>query len=432
MRDARLLLAGVAAVYGSNYCTVKLLDEWIGSAPAAATLRFALSLIVLMPVLAHVGRSDSRVFQWPIARDGLEVGVWFALGYVAQALALEVSPAGLQAFLLSLTVVVCPMLEAIFEGKQQPKRVWLAACLSAMGVASLEGGDLGGLGAGAIGLWQPVLFGIGFYRLERSMARHCGGHEEEEGTAAVEEVAAAAMDAVAAAPVAALTLTEPATATAALTSAERTLAAEVSSRLRAEPPAAAEPAIEASAAALALTAWQMVSVLGIALAWLAIDSASPAVFVASCHDALATGIARPEVAAAIFWTGTITTAGCCYAEATAMAKLSSSDAMVIFASEPLWACLFAWLAIGEQMGLSAGVGGALIVSACLVSAHEGSERALNALSTSLTSSADSLRARGDKAAVQLEGGVFGLLGLSPAVAEAIEDIAETVDPNIVQ
>ena len=50
------------------------------------------------------------------------------------------------------------------------------------------------------------------------------------------------------------------------------------------------------------------------------------------------GFSRPEVAAALVWTGTVTTAGCAYLEATAMASLSSADAMVIFASEPCVPC----------------------------------------------------------------------------------------------
>ena len=147
-------------MYGSNYATVKMLDEWVTCAPAAAVLR-SLALLLLIPILLQTSLKEPRVIQWPLARDGLQVGALFALGYCVQAQALEVSPAGLQAFLLSLTVVVCPICESLFEGKRQPMRVWLAALLSALGVAALEGGDIGGLGAGALGLWQPVLLGWG-------------------------------------------------------------------------------------------------------------------------------------------------------------------------------------------------------------------------------------------------------------------------------
>jgi drug/metabolite transporter (DMT)-like permease len=320
---ARLILAGVAAVYGSNYPTVKLLDEWLVCVPAAAVLRFSLAVLLLIPVLLHAARDEPRVLHYPLARDGLEVGFLFGLGYMAQATALEASPAGLQAFLLSLTVIVCPVCESAFEGTRQPMRVWLAALLSAVGVAALEGGDVGGLGAGAIGLWQPVLFGVGFYRLECAMRRHCHPTEQVEVMAAEAEGMAA--EGMAALP----TLEAEFALTAACASSVDacTLERQAAAATRAAP-------IEPSTAALALTAWQMASVLAVAAAWLALDAGGPAAFAGSVYEAFGTSLTRPEVAAALLWTGTVTTAGCAYLEATAMARLSSSDAMVIFASEP--------------------------------------------------------------------------------------------------
>ena len=156
--DARALLAGVAAIYGTNYAAVKLLDGWVGSPAEAAVLRFALCAALLLPCLANAGMRYPRVVQWPMARDGLEVGTWFALGYIVQACALESSPAGVQAFLLSLTVVTCPALESVVDKAKQPPRVWAAAALAAIGVAALEAGTggMGGasgdmMGGGAIG-----------------------------------------------------------------------------------------------------------------------------------------------------------------------------------------------------------------------------------------------------------------------------------------
>ena len=335
---ARLILAGVAAVYGSNYPTVKLLDEWLVCVPAAAVLRFSLAVLLLIPVLLHAARDEPRVLHYPLARDGLEVGFLFGLGYMAQATALEASPAGLQAFLLSLTVIVCPVCESAFEGTRQPMRVWLAALLSAVGVAALEGGDVGGLGAGAIGLWQPVLFGVGFYRLECAMRRHCHPTEQVEVMAAEAEGMAA--EGMAAEASSATGQALPKEAALPTLEAEFALTAACASSVDActlERQAAAvtrAAPIEPSTAALALTAWQMASVLAVAAAWLALDAGGPAAFAGSVYEAFGTSLTRPEVAAALLWTGTVTTAGCAYLEATAMARLSSSDAMVIFASEP--------------------------------------------------------------------------------------------------
>jgi hypothetical protein len=123
---ARFALAVVAATYGSNYACIKLLDEWIGEPSIAALLRFTVALTAMLPALAYCGARDGRYFQWAFAKDGLAIGAWFAAGYCAQAIALETSPAGVQAFLLALSVLVCPMLEAIVDGKEQPRRVWSA------------------------------------------------------------------------------------------------------------------------------------------------------------------------------------------------------------------------------------------------------------------------------------------------------------------
>ena len=126
---ARFALAAVAATYGSNYACIKLLDEWIGEPSIAALLRFTVALSAMLPALAYCGARDERYLQWGFAKDGLVIGAWFAAGYCAQAIALETSPAGVQAFLLALSVLVCPMLEALVDGKEQPRRVWSATLL---------------------------------------------------------------------------------------------------------------------------------------------------------------------------------------------------------------------------------------------------------------------------------------------------------------
>ena len=126
---ARFALAAVAATYGSNYACIKLLDEWIGEPSMAALLLFTVALAAMLPALAYCGARDERYLQWGFAKDGLVIGAWFAAGYCAQAIALETSAAGVQAFLLALSVLVCPMLEALVDGKEQPRRVWSAAPL---------------------------------------------------------------------------------------------------------------------------------------------------------------------------------------------------------------------------------------------------------------------------------------------------------------
>jgi drug/metabolite transporter (DMT)-like permease len=70
-------------------------------------------------------------------------------------------------------------------------------------------------------------------------------------------------------------------------------------------------------------------------------------------------------AAAVAWTGVITTALNRYVETSALGKMSSAEASVILATEPLWAALFAAILLHEQFGANDYIGGVLIVAACL-------------------------------------------------------------------
>jgi len=70
-------------------------------------------------------------------------------------------------------------------------------------------------------------------------------------------------------------------------------------------------------------------------------------------------------AAAVAWTGVITTAMNRFVETTALSRMSSVEASVILATEPLWAAFFAALLLHENFGVNDYVGGALIVLACL-------------------------------------------------------------------
>jgi drug/metabolite transporter (DMT)-like permease len=70
-------------------------------------------------------------------------------------------------------------------------------------------------------------------------------------------------------------------------------------------------------------------------------------------------------AGAVVWTGLVTTALNRFFETSALGKVSSAEASVILATEPLWAALFAALLLSENFGVNDYAGGALIVLACL-------------------------------------------------------------------
>ena len=78
-------------------------------------------------------------------------------------------------------------------------------------------------------------------------------------------------------------------------------------------------------------------------------------------------VSDPSILSALFWTGTVTTAFTLYLETIALASLSAAETTMIFSSEPLFGMGFAALVAGEELGISAGVGSALILMGCLVS-----------------------------------------------------------------
>jgi len=329
-QNARLLLAAVAALYGTNYAAVKLLDDWVGMSSSAALLRFALATLITGPAMLLTARAEPRVLSASTARGGLLVGGLFALGYVVQAIALETSEASVQAFLLSLTVVVCPVLQTTLDGVVQPRRVWTASAVAVAGVALLEashilGSDSAGVTQGdVLGLLQPILFGAGFHFVEHCMADSQQPAEGDECALPAPTLAMQQSDGCA--------------------------------------------PLAASTAALAITAYSMLATLVVAAGWGLYDAGGDAnTFAAHIGDALGTVSARPEVTLALVWCGVLTTAVCAYLEANVLSKISASDAMVVFATEPLWAAAFAWSVLGEVLGPSAYLGGSMIVLACILS-----------------------------------------------------------------
>ena len=58
-------------------------------------------------------------------------------------------------------------------------------------------------------------------------------------------------------------------------------------------------------------------------------------------------------------------------ESAALGELSSADATVVFATEPLWGAGFAFVLLGETMGPQCQLGGMLMVLACVVSSTGG-------------------------------------------------------------
>ena len=69
----------------------------------------------------------------------------------------------------------------------------------------------------------------------------------------------------------------------------------------------------------------------------------------------------------VAYTGVVTTAFALYAETVALKYIPSEKASVIYTTEPLWGAAFAYVLLGERMGINGYIGGALILASSFLS-----------------------------------------------------------------
>jgi drug/metabolite transporter (DMT)-like permease len=243
-----------------------------------------------------------------LAGSAMLCGCFTALGYTTQSLALvDLSPATV-AFLGAATVVVCPTLEYFVDKKpmgiRDSPQTWLAATLCLVGVGVLELYDPTGATSAAESFGR-----VGFCDV-LAVFQAIGF-----GTS--------------------FFLTE---------------------RMMRKQPDQALPitAVQVAVTALICMFW------AISDGWIGQPGsesfALPAMFMDSKLQI---------VAASVAWTGLATTALNRFAETSGLGKVTSAEASVILATEPLWAALFAALWLSEDFGADDYIGGTLIVMACL-------------------------------------------------------------------
>ena len=245
---------------------------------------------------------------------GAELGGYLFLGSTMQIFGLRYTSAGRAAFLVQLTTVIVPLLDALLVTKQLPRPRVLGACLLAFsGVLLLTAGGGGGEGEGAAAV--------------AALAGGLGGPSLGDGL-----VGAAAL--IYSMHVVRLSYHAP----------------------RLNP--------------LRLARAKEVSRLGYASATLAVGVAlssqqadSLGAFVASFVDApdaarLALGI--------VLWNGVVTTAFPTWAQSFGQARVSAGTAQVLYSLQPLWSSLFGFLLLGETFGAAGGAGAALILAAVLL------------------------------------------------------------------
>ena len=309
----RALLLVCSVLYGTNFPLGRLMNDSL-PASAATSTRMLLASIALSPFLFQL--------KPQLRNTAMLCGTFTALGYISQSIALVDTPAATVSFLGALVVIVCPALAVVVDKKKlglaDAPQTWISAILCLVGVGLLElGGGEGSIAVGWGDFWsvlQAVGFGTSFFITERMMAKE---------------------------PTQALPITAVQCAMSALFSAIWAL-------------------LDGSGA------FNGMFEFGPHGTWLFDSSVSstftlPGLFLNTDYT---------KVAAAAAFTGFITTAGNRVGETVALGKLSSSEASVLLATEPLWAALFANYLINESLGVWDAIGGAIIVISCIVTAIE--------------------------------------------------------------
>jgi len=335
---ARALLLCVAVLWGTNFASVKYLETLCFHPPCshppseAALARFGVAALVSFPLLIGQKRD--------IILGGIECGLWIALGYITQAVALSTIPAGKCAFICSLTVVVVPFISAVFFGKKVKPVNMASAALAILGVGVLEGMfDI------------PSLLGI--------------------PPAAADASALATTSSLATASAATLAATSTAESTDLLASAAASIGLGKGDLLALGQPFGfgisfmriehyVEKFEDVDNRVMTIAAAQCVAVGLVALLWVLYD-----------FDFTIPNMSymlEPHRIGAIAWTGIMTTVVAIYFEGVALQVASATEAALTFASEPVWASVFgAWL-LKEKLNINSYVGGAIILTACLLSA----------------------------------------------------------------
>jgi drug/metabolite transporter (DMT)-like permease len=350
----RLLVLLAAAMYGTNFGLVKLLDTELPLA-VSASVRFGLAAVVVtgavwmqeqwqdraslssqeykdstavVPITATESSSSTtptlpptlnvHADRWASLVRGLEVGMWYAIGYWCQAQGLSLVEASKSAFFNALAVLVVPLLDWCLRHKPLRAVQWMAVVSALVGVGLVEwsGGNSSSDSSmrGVVSstwntvsmgdvycLLQAFFFGIGYWRLEDASQTY--------------------------------------------------------------PQQAAR-----------ITVGQLLAVAGGSWIYWGATSLWKQQSLGMDFMSIPTSLwTEPWIWGALVWTGLVSTALALFLETVALQAVSAAELTLLMTTVSLWGSAFAYVALGEVLPPLAWVGGFLILGSCVLTTQRNQE-----------------------------------------------------------
>ena len=264
-------------------------------------------------------------------QGGLELGTYLFVGNALQVIGLKTVPSDRAAFLLQLTTIFVPLVQAVFARNllAVPVKVWLGCVLALVGVGlmGIDGSENAALSLDAL---KDIQFSQGDFFIMLgafSYTFHCIRLELYAKTTSALKLA---------------------TAKATVETMWSAIAAIVS--VLAVSLNLSGPVFDS----LQGSGQDIISYLNGAQQALDRDPG-----IALSNDSL-------QLGAATAWVGIVTVAYTIYAQSFGQSRVSPASANLIYAIQPIFTALFAWTLLGEKLGVFGYAGGALIGSAVLL------------------------------------------------------------------
>lgn len=145
--QANLFLLMTGAIWGAGFVAQSTAMESMGPLWFIA-IRFGIATLVALPLALFEARRATTIIQLKDYRNFILIGLALFMGSVTQQIGLLTTTVTNSGFLTGLYVVFVPVLTVVLLRRKPHWIIWPAACLSALGIFLLSGGQVSTLVVG--------------------------------------------------------------------------------------------------------------------------------------------------------------------------------------------------------------------------------------------------------------------------------------------